>query len=224
MLRHRWRRVALLIALSASLAAAWLHGRPGRDTRRFPEGAAHRIEAEQPALPLKQLVRDAGLKWPPPGVRVVVRKADHAVELHAGANLLKTYPAAFGSLDGEPAFDRGPKRRQGDRKTPEGDYLICTRNDKSPYHLFLGISYPNATDAEQGRAAGLIGAQQARAIAQAQRRGACPPWDTPLGGAIGLHGGGFASEWTWGCIALSDSAIEELWAVCPIGTPVRIGP
>jgi lipoprotein-anchoring transpeptidase ErfK/SrfK len=60
------------------------------------------------------------------------------------------------------------------------------------------------------------------AIREAQRRGQRPPWDTPLGGTVGIHGNGAGSDWTWGCVALEDGDIEELWEVCPLGTPVVI--
>ena len=49
-----------------------------------------------------------------------------------------------------------------------------------------------------------------------------PAWDTGLGGAIGLHGGGVATDWTLGCIALENAAIEELWVALRHGSRVVI--
>ena len=67
-----------------------------------------------------------------------------------------------------------------------------------------------------------IGARQdaiVRAIQHKQR----PPWNTPLGGEVMLHGGGTtAGDWTWGCVALANPDIKELFAAIPLGTPVRI--
>jgi hypothetical protein len=118
----------------------------------------------------------------------------------------------------------GHKQREGDRRTPEGDYYICTRNPESRFHLFLGISYPNTADAEQGLRDGRISREQYERIARADRARKCPPWKTALGGEVGIHGSGSTCDWTLGCIALDDSDVELLWALCPIGTPVRIDP
>jgi hypothetical protein len=56
----------------------------------------------------------------------------------------------------------------------------------------------------------------------AHRNGRRPPWKTALGGEIGIHGGGSGLDWTWGCIALENEAVAELFPVLPLGTPVRI--
>ncbi|MHC4605328.1 MAG: L,D-transpeptidase family protein [Planctomycetota bacterium] len=124
-------------------------------------------------------------------------------------------------LGGNP---EGHKRKEGDERTPEGDYYVCTRNSRSRFHLFLGISYPGIGDAGQALSEGRITQAGYRRIVQAVRAGACPPWDTALGGAVGIHGSGSNCDWTLGCIALDDPDIEFLWSMCPLGTPVRIDP
>jgi murein L,D-transpeptidase YafK len=118
----------------------------------------------------------------------------------------------------------GHKFREGDGKTPEGKYYVCTRNERSRFHLFLGLSYPGIEDAAGGRARGTIGESQEWRIEEAIRGGRCPPWDTPLGGAVGIHGRGSVRDWTLGCIALEDEDVEVLWSNCPLGTPVIIEP
>lgn len=160
----------------------------------------------------------SGLAFPLEHPALRVQKSQHRLELRSGDQVLKAYGIALGH--------RGlaDKRREGDHLTPEGDFYICTRGEQSAFHLFLGLSYPGIADAERGAREGLITGAQRRAILEAQRRKTCPPWNTRLGGMVGLHGGGTESEWTWGCIALSDEDIEELWTVCPLGTPVRIEP
>lgn len=101
----------------------------------------------------------------------------------------------------------GHKRFQGDERTPEGRYTIDHGNPHSAYRLSLHIDYPNAADA---------------AYAQARGRSA--------GGLIFIHGqpngvvGRVEGDWTDGCIALSDSEIEELWALVGDGTPIQIDP
>jgi murein L,D-transpeptidase YafK len=110
--------------------------------------------------------------------------------LLANGQTPKVYKVALGRAT-------GPKNRQGDRKTPEGSYVIDRKNAQSQVHLALHISYPNASDRRC-----------------AQDEGLDP------GGAIMIHGLAkeFAwtgalqheSDWTDGCIALSNSEIEEV--------------
>lgn len=100
----------------------------------------------------------------------------------------------------------GPKRFEGDERTPEGRYVIDYANPSSSYHLSLHISYPDARD---------------RAYAESRGRSA--------GGQIFIHGqpnalqgGRMEGDWTDGCIALSNEEIEELWQLVPDGTPIDI--
>lgn len=118
----------------------------------------------------------------------------------------------------------GNKVRQGDRRTPEGDFYIFIRNDKSAFYLSLGISYPNETHAERGLRDGLITKDQYLAIKQALKAKSRPPQNTKLGGDIYIHGNGAGSDWTWGCVALDDRDMRELFKAIPVGTPVRIEP
>jgi lipoprotein-anchoring transpeptidase ErfK/SrfK len=71
---------------------------------------------------------------------------------------------------------------------------------------------------------GLISRGEAEAIREALRQRRQPDWTTSLGGGIGLHGGGGSTDWTAGCIALDDQAIEELDSVLRLGDPVEILP
>ncbi len=128
------------------------------------------------------------------------------------------FPVALGKCP------EGHKEREGDNRTPEGEYYVCTRNDKSKFHLALGLSYPNPADAASALARGEITSAQHEAICAAHEIRRRPPWDTPLGGFIMIHGGGTASDWTAGCIALSNEDIETLFSLCPMGTRVKIVP
>lgn len=160
-----------------------------------------------------------------PSIRVV--KSARRLEARCGEQVVKTYVVNLGSAS------EGDKEREGDRRTPEGRFTVCNRNRRSQFHRFLGLSYPAADDAARGEAAGLVTTAQRRAIEAALARGTCPPWGTALGGAVGIHGnGGFTRvpgrvllhDWTWGCVAVRDTDIEELWDFAPVGTPVEIVP
>ena len=81
--------------------------------------------------------------------RVVVLKKARTLQLLSEGTVIKTYRVALG---GDPA---GPKTRQGDHKTPEGEYILDSRNAHSQFHRSLHISYPNARDLTAARRAGV---------------------------------------------------------------------
>jgi murein L,D-transpeptidase YafK len=118
----------------------------------------------------------------------------------------------------------GDKVRQGDRRTPEGDFYIFTKNDRSAFYLSLGVSYPNAAHAGRGLRDSLITMTQYDTIIQALNAHKAPPQNTKLGGDIYIHGNGAASDWTWGCVALENDDIRELFNAVTVGTPVTIKP
>ena len=137
--------------------------------------------------------------------RLVVEKSARRLSAYAGATLLRSYTVSLGRVP------VGPKTREGDKRTPEGQYIIDRHNPSSGYHLALHVSYPSPTD-----------------VAQARSGGYAP------GGEIMIHGmrNGFGwlgrahqfVDWTVGCMAVTDSEIEELYRVVPDGTPIEIRP
>jgi len=176
-------------------------------------------QAEREArVRMQRIASEAGFSLPLASPEIHIHKATHDLELRNSGRLVKRYPIALGHNG------LADKRREGDHLTPEGHYVLCVRNERSAFHLFLGISYPGPEAAARGLKEGLITKSQHDAILQASKRGATPPWNTRLGGTVGIHGGGTGSEWTWGCIALEDAGIEELWIACPLGTPIFIEP
>lgn len=147
-----------------------------------------------------------------------VYKKKRILELYCAEKLIASFPIALGP------HPLGPKTCQGDGKTPEGLYFVCTRNEKSKYCLFLGLSYPNPADAKHGLEQGLVSETEYQALLEAAARSQRPCWDTALGGAIGIHGGGTLTDWTAGCIALTDTDMVSLWLHASLGTAVHILP
>jgi len=178
------------------------------------------VSAQQTSRPLA--IADPGdrspLTLPLAKPRIVVKKGQRQLLLFSGDKLVRTYHIGLG------LSPVGDKVRQGDRRTPEGDFYIFTRNDKSAFYLSLGISYPNAAHAERGLRDGLITHPQYDAILRALRAKRGPPQNTRLGGDIYLHGNGAQSDWTWGCVALENEEIRELFNAVSVGTPLRIEP
>lgn len=118
----------------------------------------------------------------------------------------------------------GHKEREGDGRTPEGEYYVCTRNKESKYYLSLGLSYPNPADAKIASHRGALTREQLDAVCSAHEMGKRPPWNTPLGGFIMIHGGGTDGDWTAGCIALENSDMKRLFDLCPLNVRVQIVP
>jgi murein L,D-transpeptidase YafK len=135
----------------------------------------------------------------PPVTRIQVFKSQGVLQLLNGNRLLKAYPFELGFAP------TGHKQFEGDGRTPEGGYTINRRNPNSRYHLSLGISYPNADD-------------YAYAVAQ----GRDPGGEIFIHGTPSLFSG--QDDWTWGCIAVSNDAIEEIYAMVKDGTPIFIYP
>jgi L,D-peptidoglycan transpeptidase YkuD (ErfK/YbiS/YcfS/YnhG family) len=71
---------------------------------------------------------------------------------------------------------------------------------------------------------GLISRVQHDAIVNAIKRKAKPPQNTALGGDVYIHGNGASSDWTWGCVALENEDMRELFDAVNVGTPVAIKP
>ena len=115
----------------------------------------------------------------------------------------------------------GTKRREGDGKTPEGDYTICVKNPTSKYGLSLGISYPNAEDIRRGYDQGVIDEATYRALTEADGPAS---WETPLGGEIYIHGGGTMGDWTAGCIAMETADMQKLFDLIEVDCSVSILP
>lgn len=136
---------------------------------------------------------------------IKIDKSERRLDLMKNGKRIRSYRI---SLGGNPV---GHKQREGDSRTPEGKYIIDWRNPKSKYHLSLHISYPNREDR-----------------ARAKKKGVSP------GGDIMIHGlpnGWVAAgpalagvDWTDGCIAVDNWAIEEIWEAVPNGTPITIHP
>ena len=147
----------------------------------------------------------AGGNGCPRADEVVVNKTDRKLFLMREREVLKAFDIALGL---EP---RGHKRQEGDSRTPEGRYRLIERNTNSDFFLSILISYPDARDRARARAAGV-----------------------PPGGQIMIHGQPNRpkhneefyrlTDWTDGCIAVSNSAMVDIWLMTGDDTPITILP
>ena len=137
--------------------------------------------------------------------------------LYDDNHIIARFPVSTGANPGD-------KEREGDKCTPEGEFYVCVKNPQSKYIVSLGLSYPDIEDAARGLHDGLISKSQHDRIVYAIEREQQPPWDTPLGGEIMIHGCRNGGRGTLGCIALEDDAIRLLYPRIKIGTRVLVKP
>jgi murein L,D-transpeptidase YafK len=158
---------------------------------------------------------------------LVVSKSQYTLTLYKGNTPVKSYRAVFGR-----GYADGDKERSGDKRTPEGEFYVCSMNNSERFYRFLGLSYPSLKHAEQGLRRGIITQREYDEIERAVVERRQPPWETRLGGAVGIHGRtledpaahAVRKNWTDGCIALANADIDELFNVLSLGTPVTILP
>jgi murein L,D-transpeptidase YafK len=141
----------------------------------------------------------------PTADHVIVYKGERRLDLLSRGQVFQSFPIALG------ANPEGHKEREGDQRTPEGRYVLDWRNPHSAFFLAMRVSYPNADD-----------------IRRARERGLKP------GNNIMIHGlpnqlvhpsdHYLQADWTDGCIAVSNSAMIDIWLSVPDGTPITILP
>jgi murein L,D-transpeptidase YafK len=141
----------------------------------------------------------------PKADRVIVLKTERKLVVLQGDRILRVFRVALGR------YSQGPKRRQGDARTPEGEYTLDYKLEDSAFYRAIHISYPNEHDLRDARA-----------------RGVDP------GGRIMIHGlpnrmsadhvGHPRIDWTQGCIAVTNREMDILWSMIEPGTPIEIHP
>ncbi len=136
---------------------------------------------------------------------VIIEKGKRELHLVADGEILRTFPIALGI---QPV---GDKKQEGDFRTPEGRYVLDTRNPNSEFFLSIHVSYPDAQDRREAAELGV-----------------------DPGGAIMIHGQPNeptrsetyykTQDWTNGCIAVSNSDMIDIWLMTPDNTPIEIRP
>ncbi|WP_299826002.1 L,D-transpeptidase family protein [uncultured Pontibacter sp.] len=137
--------------------------------------------------------------------KLSIDKSERELSVYSKGKLLKTYSISLGK---EPI---GDKQFEGDNKTPEGLYFINGKNSQSSYYKNLGISYPNSEDRNEAK-----------------------KLSKSAGGDIKIHGlpnklpflGRLhrITDWTAGCVAVTNEEMDELFNTVKMGTPIEIKP
>lgn len=141
----------------------------------------------------------------PTADKIVVEKENRRLHLMRDGEIFRTFEIALG------VAPIGNKEREGDKRTPEGRYLLDDRNPDSDFFLSIHISYPSLAERVAARQKGL-----------------------DPGGAIMIHGQPNEptysaayyrqEDWTNGCIAVSNSDMIDIWLMTPNDIPIVILP
>ena len=137
--------------------------------------------------------------------RVVVDKSERKLFLYKEDRVLREFEIALGLAP------NGPKMREGDFRTPEGNYFLTNRRVNSDFFMAIQVSYPNNADIARARAQGVS-----------------------AGSLIMIHGLPVEpkksakfyekNDWTNGCIAVSNAAMVDIWQMTKPNTPITILP
>ena len=154
---------------------------------------------------IKELSRGAELKGTPID-KIVAYKKKRTMYAYANGKLLYEFRFSLGKNG-----DKGDKVKAGDYRTPEGSYKIVRKKCDNRLYKSLMISYPNAEDK-----------------ARASKRGVNP------GGYITIHGQPkwnadgrgdnftLSRDWTEGCLAVPNAAMDKLWHAVANGVQMDI--
>lgn len=140
-------------------------------------------------------------------LRFHVDKSERHFQVFLEDSLVKSFSCVLGERP------EGDKYCQGDRKTPEGNFTFRSKRVHDQWHKFIWVDYPNAESwrrFEARKAQGLI------------------PAGKDIGGEIGIHGVpegkdhwiDAGADWTWGCIALRNADLDEIYPYVRPGTTV----
>lgn len=155
-----------------------------------------------------------------PDQYVVVNKRARNIALCNAGVVVATFNTGLGFSP------TGDKQLEGDGRTPEGTFYVARRLPTSDYYRAFLVSYPDKADAAWGYSNGHITASVKGQIDAAQDGCNEPPQNTSLGGFIEIHGEHRAGsgDWTWGCMALENGQVDQLWATIDTRDTIVIKP
>lgn len=155
---------------------------------------------------------------------ILIDTTAHNLSVFNGDTLERFYPRVALGRRGS-----GNARQRGGNVTPTGEFRVAWINHASNFNIFFGLNFPNVEHTERAYQRHLIDIDTYYALRTALLEGRTPPQNTPLGGNIGIHGLGLGDlsihrkfDWTQGCVALTNTEIEQLAQWVEVGTLVII--
>ena len=144
-------------------------------------------------------------------LKIKIDKSDYTLSVYHKSKLLITYPCVFGF---NPKDD---KHQEGDGCTPEGTFGIRSKYAHRSWEYFIWIDYPNKESWRRFNSRKADGTIEKGAT---------------IGGEIGIHGVpegmddmiSDKTNWTLGCISLTNEDITDLYKSIGSGTKIEIVP
>lgn len=138
--------------------------------------------------------------------KIVVYKKRHKLYTYRNGKLVNEFRISLGKN-----CTKGNKEQAGDYRTPEGQYTIVRKKCDNRLYRSLMISYPNASDIERAKAKGVKPGGYITIHGQ-------PKWNADgRGDSYTL-----AHDWTEGCMAVPNKAMDTLWRAVRNGVKIEI--
>lgn len=142
---------------------------------------------------------------------IIVDKSDYELKVYDEDGWYATYPVVFGGKD------LGDKMKEGDRKTPNGNFKIILKKIHPKWGPELLLNYPNEVSYQK--------------FSERKQKGLIPK-NARIGDGIAIHATRPEEEWTidnfynWtdGCVSVKYTEMKDLFSYIPVGTPVTIQP
>lgn len=142
-------------------------------------------------------------------LKIYIQKAKRALSVKYKTETLISYPCVLGFAP------LGDKMKEGDGKTPEGNFAIKSMYPHKSWSFFIWFDYPNAESKkrfEERKKSGKISKT------------------AKIGGEVGIHGvpAGYdnaideKNDWTLGCISLKTAHITDLYNSISSKTKIEI--
>lgn len=140
---------------------------------------------------------------------IIVDKSDYELKVYDDEGWFATYPIVFGSKD------LSDKMREGDKRTPNGQFKIIIKKIHPKWGPELLLDYPNDISYQK--------------FNQRKNKGLIPK-TAKIGNGIAIHATRPNEEWTvdnfynWtdGCVSVKYSEMKDLFSYIPVGTQVTI--
>lgn len=142
---------------------------------------------------------------------IIIDKSDYELKVYDDEGWYATYPIVFGSKD------LSDKMREGDKRTPTGEFKVILKKIHPKWSYELLLDYPTL--------------ESHRRFKERQQKGVIPK-TARIGNGIAIHATRPEEEWTidnfynWtdGCVSVKYSEMKDLFSYIPVGTPVSIRP
>lgn len=140
---------------------------------------------------------------------IIVDKSDYELYVYDEEGWYATYPIVFGSKD------LSDKMREGDKRTPDGNFKVILKKIHKKWGPELLLDYPNETSFQK--------------FNERKNRGLIPK-SAKIGNGIAIHATRPNEEWavdtfynwTDGCVSVKYTEMKDLYSYIPVGTPVTI--